>query len=339
MPKVGFQDAFALASVALTIVLLVLDKAGKLKGPLLLVLLAVAAMMMLPVALGNSWVQDARTTALMVSRGLLAVFLIGLIYSLLAIWISSEEAPLESSVKPDDKQEGRKESLTPPKPSLLFIFGAPLGDNNSSEWIMMVKHFGPGTAYNCDIGFYDGDRKNIEHEWLVKHPHSPFPPPGIAGGDSQKWMNVPEAGPEGLTPKFRWTPINPNSQHYGATISCRDGVFEETWEITRVDGVLRSKITLSHGAQWIKNNPSLEPVIFRYQDPEFISTALATEVPKSPTAKVVHPGWKPSHRFEVPAAIIDPNGNVQVLTGVKAPDGSTVTDFGSWNILTKHYGD
>lgn len=203
----------------------------------------------------------------------------------------------------------------------------------------MLKHFGPGIAYNCDIGFYDDDRKNIEHEWLVKHPNSPFPPPGIAVGESQKRIYLPEAGPEGATPNFTWNPINPNSQHYTVSISCREGVFEEKWEITRVDGILRSRITLAHGPQWIKNNPSLEPVMFRYQDPEFITTALATEVPKSTIAKVVHPGWKPSHRFEVPAAIIDSNGNVKVLSGVKAPDGSTVTDFGSWNILTKHYGD
>lgn len=174
---------------------------------------------------------------------------------------------------------------------------------------------------------------------LVKHPNSPFPPPGIAGGESQKRIYLHEAGPEGATPNFTWTPINPNSQHDTVSISCRDGVFEEKWEITRVDGALRSRITLARGSQWIKNNPSLEPVMFRYQDPEFIATALATEVPKLTTAKIVHPGWKPSHRFEVPAAIIDSNGNVQVLSGVKTPDGSTVTDFGSWNILTKHYGD
>jgi hypothetical protein len=70
-----------------------------------------------------------------------------------------------------------------------------------------------------------------------------------------------------------------------------------------------------------------------------LGTPLATEMPKERKGKVVHPGWKPRYKFEVPAAIIDPNGNVQVVSGVKLPDGSTQTDFGSWNLLTKHLGD
>jgi hypothetical protein len=64
--------------------------------------------------------------------------------------------------------------------------------------------------------------------------------------------------------------------------------------------------------------------------------------PKTPpqtTAKEVHPGWKPNYRIEIPMAIIDSNGNVQVASGIKQPDGTTATDFGCWNILTKHFGD
>jgi hypothetical protein len=144
---------------------------------------------------------------------------------------------------------------------------------------------------------------------------------------------------EGAVGSFRWNPLDPNSQHYTVSISCRDGVFVEKWEVMRVNGVLRSAITIEHGPQWIARNPGLESVVFRYQDPEFIQTSLATKMPKVNKGKVVHPGWKPRHRFEVPAAIIDPNGNVQVVSGIKLPDGSTLTDFGSWNILTKHFGD
>jgi hypothetical protein len=223
-------------------------------------------------------------------------------------------------------------------PSLVFVFGAPLGDNDSASWAMMLKHYGPNTAYNCDLGFYDDDRKNIEHEWLVKHPNSPYPPLGLAG-ESQKLIHVPEASPEGPVGSFTWNPLDPNSQHYTVSISCRDGVFTEKWEVTRVNGILRSAITIEHGPRWVEKNPGLEPVVFRYQDPEFVRTSLATEMPKESKGSVVHPGWKPSHRFEVPAAIIDPNGHIQVISGVKLPDGSTLTDFGSWNILTKHFGD
>lgn len=234
----------------------------------------------------------------------------------------------------DDEPAATKSSA----PNLVFIFGAPLGDNGSARWLMILKHFGPSLAYRCDITFYDDDRKNIEHEWLVKHPDVPYPPRELAGA-SGKRIFVPEAGPEGAFGSFEWNPVNPNSQHYTISIDCRDGYFIEKWQIARVNGILRSSITIEHGSQWVAKNPRLDPVVFRYEDPEFIQTALATEMPKVQQGKVVHPGWKPLHRFEVPAAIIDPNGNIQVVTAVKLPDGSTATDFGSWNILTKHFGD
>jgi hypothetical protein len=225
----------------------------------------------------------------------------------------------------------------PPKgPSFIFVFGSPLWDNNSATWIMMLKHYGPGPAHNCAIDFYDRDRQNIRHEWLVKHPDSPFPPNLV--GEFRQQIRVSEAGPEESLPKFNWAPLDPDRQHYSATISCRDGVFVEKWEVTRVDGRLRSKITIERGPKWIEKNPNSNPLVFRLEDPEFIGAPLLIEVPKLGAAKV-HPGWKPNHRFEVPVAIVDPNGNLQVMSAVMAPDGSTVNDFGCWNILTKHFGD
>jgi len=223
-------------------------------------------------------------------------------------------------------------------PSFLFVFGVPLGDNDSAAWLMMLRHYGPNPAYNCAITFYDDDRKNIEHEWLVRHSNSPYPPPGLAG-ESQTRIHVAEASPEGPTGNFKWYPLDPNRQHYTVSISCRDGVFEEKLEVTRVDGILRSSITIQRGQQWIKNNPHRSPLVFRYEDPEFVRTPLAIEMPKERKGKVVHPGWKPLYTFEVPVAIVDPNGNVQIVSGIKLPDGSTQTDFGSWNLLTKHLGD
>jgi hypothetical protein len=223
-------------------------------------------------------------------------------------------------------------------PSFLFVFGAPLGGNESAKWLMMLRHYGPNPAYNCDITFYDDDRKNIEHEWLVKHPHSPYPPPGLAG-ESQKRIHIAEAGPEGSAGNFIWSPLDPNRQHYTVSISCREGVFEEKWEVTRAGGILRSSIAIERGPQWIKKNPHRSPLVFRYEDPEFVRTALATEAPKESMGKIVHPGWKPQYRFDVPVAIIDPNGNVQVLSAIKLPDGSRQTEFGSWDLLTKHLGD
>lgn len=222
-------------------------------------------------------------------------------------------------------------------PSFIFVFGAPLGDNNSPAWVMLLKHFGPNTAYNCDIGFFDQDRKNIEHQWLVQHPNSPYPPPQLVG-KSQERFHILEAGSQGSVVSFEWSPVDPDSQHYTASISCRDGVFVEHWEVPRVNGVLRTKIRIERGPQWTEKNPKSDPVIFECSDPEFSSTALATAFPVV-KRKPVHPGWKPNHLFEFPVAIIDPNSHVQVMSGVKLPDGSVKTDFGCWNILLRHYGD
>jgi hypothetical protein len=223
------------------------------------------------------------------------------------------------------------------KPSFVFAFGVPLGDNNSATWIMMLKHYGPAPAFNCTVDFYDKDRTNIQHEWLQKHPDSPFAPPGLVG-QFRKQIHVSEAGPEGSLPMFNWTPLDPDRQHYSASISTRDGIFVESWEVTRVNGRLRAKVTIERGPQWIKRNPTCDPMVFKFEDPEFVSVPLLTEAPKPSTAKV-HPGWKPNYKFEVPVAIIDSNGNLQVVSAVKAPDGGMLDDFGCWDILTKHFGD
>lgn len=250
----------------------------------------------------------------------------------------------------DHKRELKKPSITsksfppsgpsslPDKPSLLFVIGAPLGDNQSGKWIMLVRHYGPSRAYGCNIEFFDRDRKNVEHEWLVKHPDTPFLPAGMFD-TSQLVIPIGEGGPEPSTvSNFAWTPLDPNRQHYSANITCRDGYFVESWEVTRVDGVLRTKVVIERGPQWTQDNPTLSPVVFHCQDPEFVPQPLLSEIPKN-HAKAVHPGWKPNHTFQVPSAIIDPNGHVQVLSGVKAADGGTITNFGCWSLLTKHFGD
>jgi hypothetical protein len=225
---------------------------------------------------------------------------------------------------------------SPISPSFVFVFGSPLGDNNSARWMMMLKHYGPGPAHNCTVDFYDRDRINIRHQWLLKHPDSPFPPQDLVGEFRQQ-IRISEAGPEGPLPMFNWTPLDPDRQHYSASISSRDGVFVENWEVTRIDGCLRSKITIERGPQWIEKNPNSDPVIFKLEDPEFVSVPLLVEAPKLSSGDA-HPGWKPNHRFEVPVAIIDSNGNLEVMSAVKAPDGSTINDFGCWNILTRHFG-
>jgi hypothetical protein len=107
MFRIGLGDAIGIAGIVLAIVLLVLDKAGKLKGPMLLVLLAVAAVMTLPLVLDNTWVGDAPSGMLKFSRAMLMFFVVGAAYSALAVWISGEPENLVSSEKgtPPGKQE------------------------------------------------------------------------------------------------------------------------------------------------------------------------------------------------------------------------------------------
>jgi len=90
MPKISFSDGLAIAGIVLGIVLIVLDKSSKLRGPTLLVMLALAAAMTLPLALGNSWVGDAPSGMLRFTRGMFMIFAVGLIYSVIAIWISPD---------------------------------------------------------------------------------------------------------------------------------------------------------------------------------------------------------------------------------------------------------
>jgi hypothetical protein len=257
-----------------------------------------------------------------------------IVLCLLVSWWIEPNKPAEVATKDQPSI-----ALTLKKPSLLFVFGAPLGDNRSATWLMMALHYGPEPAHNCDLIFYDDDRKNIEHLWRVEHGSPPFSPPGQFE-ESQKRLFVAEAGAEGGTKQaFNWTPLNPNSQHYTVTIGCRAGYFVEQWEVTRVNNILRAKITIEHGPEWVSKHPNENPLVFKYEDPEFVSAPLATAIPSQRLGVIAHPGWKPNYRFEVPVAIIDPDGNLQIASGVTQPDGDTRTDFGSWNILTKHFGD
>lgn len=214
-------------------------------------------------------------------------------------------------------------------PSFVFVFGVPLGDNNSPVWIMMLKHYGPSPACNCDVQFYDSDRKNIEHQWLRQHPNSPFLPPRIVG-KSQESFHIQEAGPQGSILNFQWETLDPDHQHYTVSISCRDGVFVENWEVARVDGILRTSIRVEHGPEWVRANPKSDPLVFACADKEFLSSPLASAIP-TVRPQPVHPGWKPNYRFEFPVAIIDPNNNLQVMSSPKA-------DCGCWNILANPHG-
>lgn len=224
----------------------------------------------------------------------------------------------------------------PKTPSFPFVFGAPLGDNVSPVWMMMFKHYGPNPAYNCSVEFYDEDRKHVEYDWLAKHPKLSFVPEEVTGGESQKFFHISELDPVDNPDRFEWRPLDPNNQHYGVEIICRgsDGQFHEDWEVSRIDGSLRTSIKLGRPSPALKRNPDLPAVIFECTDTGFTNfPLLSTMPPNFDISAPINPGWKPHHRFEMPVVIIDPNNNTEVV-GMKG-----VSSLGCWDLLTKHFGN
>jgi len=105
LEKIPFSDVIGIAGIALATVLLVLDKAGKLKGTWLLGLLCLAGAMTLFIALRNSFVVDS-PHKWRLWRGTLMVCFVAFAYSGLAIWI----------VGPEGKAEGGESNVQPNKP-------------------------------------------------------------------------------------------------------------------------------------------------------------------------------------------------------------------------------
>lgn len=100
MEKVSFSDGLAIVGLVLTVILVVLDKGGKLKGgPMLLVLLALAACLTLPLAFSIPWVTDSVPGFQMFTRMTFMFFFVGVIYSGIGVWISGDAKPEAKAVK------------------------------------------------------------------------------------------------------------------------------------------------------------------------------------------------------------------------------------------------
>ncbi len=145
MEKVSFSDGLAISGLILAIVLVVLDKAAKLKGPLLYGLLAVAACMALPLVFSLPWVCNAPAGIPLYARRMLTFFIVGVIYSVLAVWISVDEIPLPAP------HQASSFATTHPITSLP----APHAKNRRHD-VPIIRHVAPATSVtvnNAPNGF------------------------------------------------------------------------------------------------------------------------------------------------------------------------------------------
>jgi len=92
MPKLSLELGLAIVGLVLTVILVVLDKAGKLRGRALLWLLLIAALMTVPLALGNPLVAEVSGAWKWWVRGAM-VALVGISYLAIGRWISAPRAP------------------------------------------------------------------------------------------------------------------------------------------------------------------------------------------------------------------------------------------------------
>jgi len=116
--ELTFDRVLGILGVVLTVVLVVLDKAGKLKGPVLFVLLGIAALMALPIALGNSWVKDTPWGILKFNKGMLMVSLVAVCYSSAALWITPHDKLPEPNTEAAKPPASSLQPETPTPPSI-----------------------------------------------------------------------------------------------------------------------------------------------------------------------------------------------------------------------------
>jgi len=171
MANFTLDRVLATGGLILTIILIVLDKAGKLRGPVLLWLLAFAAAMTLPVVFSVPWISSKTGKVLYARRALMAS-LVGAVYIVLCVWIAAgtEHLPKVAANMPithpvrQEPSAGRLNAGESPlgdvtRPGASSLEGpAALGrdqDQRRSEDSELDKACPPGTAI-CEVASGSG---------------------------------------------------------------------------------------------------------------------------------------------------------------------------------------
>jgi hypothetical protein len=217
-------------------------------------------------------------------------------------------------------------------PSFPFVFGAPLGDNDSARWVMVAEHFGPNSVDNCDIEFLDMDRSDIQREWLNAHRDSLFAPPDLVGESYKDLPHISEMDPDsGLGgASFNWDPLDPDKQHYRAVITCHGIAAMEDWQIKRLNGVLRTSLRVEAESRWLERHPEANKLLFDCTDSQYFDKdQYFTQIPHRTG---VFPGYgKRGHVYQAPLLIIAGPNKLWSL--------ALNHSIGCWDLLNKHFGD
>lgn len=105
--------AIGLFGIVITVILLVVDKAGKLKGPVLYLLLAFAACMTVPLLFVIPWVRNAPPGAAVVVRRLIAVCTVAVVYLLLTDWVLTGSKTLPEVTPPASAPVDMQKAVAP----------------------------------------------------------------------------------------------------------------------------------------------------------------------------------------------------------------------------------
>jgi hypothetical protein len=178
-----------------------------------------------------------------------------------------------------------------------FLMGAPLGDSDSATWEIGVRPYGPLlSSYNCEIKLTDFARKHLEEVWLSTHPGQI--PPLFRGRASVTDIRV-----DSIT-NFDWYPVDLDHQHYSAKINCPNRSFDEDWEVARINGALRTKLTLRKIFLW-----EAPQIIYSCIDHVSAQPDDHTDFKPQDLYVTSNPDWKPNHLFQFPVSIIPSNNN------------------------------
>ena len=142
MSRLSFSDGLAVFALIVTIILLVLDKAEKLKGAILIWLLAFCAVLAVPMLFSMPLVSDASTTLQVVFRRTLAASLLVAVWASVVLWIHPDQKPMAAELAKSARTLASENGKIPTK----IDAGAPRPNQKKTDSPVSVGPLSPSVA-------------------------------------------------------------------------------------------------------------------------------------------------------------------------------------------------